>query len=985
MNKQISFNLGLSLFILVLINYLEAGALSSRKLITQYMYDTWTTKEGFPHNWIDDIVQTKDGYLWIGTSIGLVRFDGIKFTVFDKSNTKELQSKRITKLCAGTDGSLWIGTLGGGLSHLKDGRFTTYTTQDGLAHNVVSDLLEAQDKTIWIATEEGLSHLKDGRFTSYTTHNGLRNNKVSSIAQDSQGTIWIAEDGNYNSLLLLKDKGFSIYDLQGKSINGPIYATRHGKIWIPTHGELLKYENNNLHSYPIKHLKESMVRSLLFDRDGNLWLAAKGLLRFKEGKVDAFTSDDGLLDNYIYSLYEDQEGSLWIGDHSIGLGRLRDGKFIAYTTKEGLSTNYVTTVYEDYYGTLWTNAGRFNPLEDNKWKNYNPQEGLLDTSIISIAETSDRSIWLATETGRTLHRYKNGKFSEIFLQPPLKNKTIPVLYTDKEDGLWIGTTAGLGRLKNDSLTIYTKANGLSSDQIRAIVQDKENNIWIGTFDNGLNLLKDGKFITFNINSQISSQSITSLYCDKAGTVWIGTNGGGLCRYKDGKFSNYTITDGLSDDVTFTILEDDKENLWMGSEKGIYRVMKKSIDDFDLGKVKRIESVSYGTEDGMASNLVKGGTQPVACKSKDGRLWFSTMKGIIMIDPNNMTSNMVIPPVHLEGVKIDGQVVSFKERIVVPQDATELSIFYTATSLLIPPKVKFKYMLEGFDKDWVEAASTRREAHYTNLPPGNYHFKVVASNNDGIWNKVGVGLDIYKRPFFHQTYWFYILCISLIGLLGWTLYYLRMVQLRSKFSAILAERNRIAREVHDTLIQGMIGTSAQLDAISMMLFTSPLAAKQHLDQLRVMVRQSIDEARRSVWNIRHLDNEHGNLGKLLLNFAEEANKNSKINISLQTQGHYRLIDPEVEKNIVRIGQEAIINSIKHAKATHIIIALSYSQQYLRLCIRDDGCGFDIDQEYQSQNRFGILGMHERAKEIKGQLTINSSPGIGTEIILVASIT
>jgi ligand-binding sensor domain-containing protein len=983
MNKQSLFKLFLISLILILVKSLDTIALNPEKQITQYVYDSWTIKEGLPHNWIDDIVQTKDGYLWIATSIGLVRFDGVKFTIFDKSNTKELNSKHITRLCAGSDGSLWIGTLGGGVSQFKDGNFITYTIENGLVHNFVLNLFETQDKSIWISTEGGLSHLKNGNFTNYTIDNGLRHNKVWAIVQDKEGTIWIDEEGFDNSLLLFKESSFSIYDLHNRNLHGSLYAGRDGEIWIPTTVELLKYQDGKLFSYPVRELKNSVIRDIISDKDGNLWIAADGIHRFRDGKIDSFTISDGLSINDPFVLYEDQEGSIWIGHHTAGLARIKDGKFTSYTTKEGLLSNYINTTYEDRSGRLWINAGGLAELKDNEWEYHSLQKGLSDRSIITIAETADGTMWLGAETSRALYRYKDGQFSRFPLAQPLTNKIIYVLFTDKDNGLWIGTTDGLGRLKDNKLNIYTISQGLSSSNIRAIIEDKQNNVWIGTLDNGLNIINKEE-TTNSISKQLLGQSISSLYCDKEGTVWIGTNGSGLYRYRDGHFTNYRTKDGLSDDVTFTILEDDRENLWMGSEKGVYRVSKKSLDEFDAGRVKTIESISYGIEDGMVSSSVTGVNQPTACKTKDGRLWFPTIKGLVVIDPNKMMDNLVVPPVHIETAKIDGKIADLKERVVIPKEAMELSISYTATSLLIPKKVKFKYRLEGFDKDWVEAEG-RREAHYTNLPYGNYRFKVIASNNDGLWNEVGAELNIYKRPFFYQTYWFYILCILLIGLLGWTLYYLRMVQMKSRFSAILDERNRIAREIHDTLIQGMIGTSAQLDAISMMLFTSPLAAKQHLDQLRIMVRQSIDEARRSVWNIRHLDNESGNLGNLLLDFAKEAIKDREIDIDLQMQGQFRSISPELEKNIVRIGQEAIINSIKHANAAHIIIALSYSQQYLRLCIRDDGCGFDVDKERESTDHFGLLGMQERAKAIKGQLTINSSPGIGTEIILVASLT
>jgi signal transduction histidine kinase/ligand-binding sensor domain-containing protein/DNA-binding response OmpR family regulator len=740
------------------------ASLNPAKAITQYTHDVWQTPQGLPQDNIVSIVQTHDGYIWLGTELGLVRFDGVRFTVFDEGNTPEIRSNFVVALKEDHQGRLWIGTQGGGLTCLEDGKFTTYTRSDGLSNDSILALYEDREGSLWIGTDGGgLNRLKNGHFTVYRADAGLADNAVFSITGDEQDNLWI---GTHAGLNRLRKGVFTTYGAKDGLANGyvrTVLQDSQGKLWVATNGGgLSEFEGSRFKTFTTKDgLSSNEVWSLHQDHAGTLWVGTSaGLDRFKDGRFDAYTVKEGLSHDGVWAILEDREGSLWVGTDGGGLNRLKDGKFTTFAAQEGLSKDAVLPVYESQDGSLWlgTAGGGLNRLKDGKVTTYTTKNGLSNDFVFSIAGDQEGNLWVGTRAG--VDRFKNGKFQAYTTKNGLPTNIVLVTYIDRQGQLWVGARGGLSRFQDGKFVTYTQKDGLSNGFVTSIYEDHRGNLWVGTGGGGLNLFRDGKFTAYTSKQGLSSDVVMATYEDAEGSLWVGTNGGGLNRFKDGKFTAYTMRHGLFDDAIFQILEDDNGNLWMSSDRGIFRVSKKQLNDFAEGRIDRVVCATYGTSDGLKSPECNGGYQPAGWKTHDGRLCFPTMKGVAIVDPKS-NFNTARLPLAIEKVGVRGQLLDPRlARQVLPGNG-QLDFYYTALSFLSPEKIRFRYKLEGFDKDWVEAGA-RRAAYYTNLPPGHYRFQVAASNGDGVWNQQPASCEIFLAPHFYEAGWFQVLC-SLAGL------------------------------------------------------------------------------------------------------------------------------------------------------------------------------------------------------------------------------
>jgi signal transduction histidine kinase/CheY-like chemotaxis protein len=740
-------------------------ALDPQKLITQYSHDIW--QDELPQNSIQSIIQTHDGYMWFATYGGLVRFDGNRFTVFDPYNS-ELKSPLVLSLYEDSKERLWIGT-GRGLTCLKDGVFTTYTTKDGLANNSIRSFFEDSEANLWIGTDRGISRFKDGKFYNHTTDNIAV--PVRAIYQHFDGAIWIGTEtsGLYK---LNKDGNFVSYTVNELPLTKTgiftIYRDKNNNVWFGTTEGLCGLTNTGrVVIYTIKNgLSSNVIESICEDKDGNLWAGSQeGLNRLKDEKISTFTSKEGLSQDSIRSLYEDKEGSFWVGTNG-GLNRLKDGKFTNFTTKEGLANNNARTIYQDQKGNIWigTDGGGVNCLTKEKAIiNYTTKDGLCNNVVRTIYQDHLGTLWIGTANG--ISQLKDGKFTSYFIKDGLLSDVINAILEDKKGNIWIGTSSGgLSCFKDGKFFNYTIKEGLLGNTVRSLFEDIEGNLWIGT-TNGLNFLKDNIISPSPFLKDVDNRlTVFSFYQDTAGNFWIGSDQG-LYRIKEGKISNYTTKQGLFNDVVFQILEDSKNNLWMSCNKGIFQVSKKDLDDYDAGKISLINYISYGKADGMGTNQCNGATQPSAWKSREGNLWFATAKGVAKIDPQNIKLNTLVPLLKIEEVVVDGKAININQQIKLTPGTQKVDFHYTALSFLAPNKVKFKYKLVGYDKDW-EMVDTRRTAYYTNIPPGTYQFRVIACNNDGIWNEEGAFIDFQVMISPWKTwgaYFFYVL--GIVGLVS----------------------------------------------------------------------------------------------------------------------------------------------------------------------------------------------------------------------------
>ena len=504
--------------------------------------------------------------------------------------------------------------------------------------------------------------------------------------------------------------------------------------------------------------------------------------RLYEGKFTTYASSDGLGSKEVYALYADREHSLWIGTGGAGLSRLKDGEITAYGVREGLSDDVVLPIYEDHEGGLWLGtAGGLNRLKDGKLTKFTARNGLSNNFVFSITEDRQENLWIGTRKG--LDRFKNGKFVFYTTKDGLPNDLVLSTYTDREGNLWIGTPSGLTLFRDGKFKTYTSADGLSNNHVSSIAQGDDGALWIGTNGGGLNRFKDGKFNVYSTAEGLSSEVVWSIYADREGDLWIGTGGGGLSRFRNGKFTTYTVKNGLFDDNMFQILEDASGKLWMSCNKGIFSVDKKQLNDFADGKVKSLRCDTYGVADGMKNRECNGGFQPAGWKTRDGKLWFPTMKGAVVIDPSHL--KQVHPPtVVIEQILVDKNMQDPQARIEASPGKGELEFHYTALSFVAPQQVRFRYKLEGFDPAWVEAG-TRRAAFYTNIPPGQYVFRVIACSKDGVWNENGAAIEFALHPHFRQTFWFYALCTLAAFLAAVSVYWVRLQQIKARERQLVA--------------------------------------------------------------------------------------------------------------------------------------------------------------------------------------------------------
>ncbi|MCP5108959.1 MAG: PAS domain-containing protein, partial [bacterium] len=806
-------------------------ALDPKKKISQYIHHAWGFEQGLPHSSINTILQTRDGYLWLGTEEGLARFDGVRFEVFDKRRVAQMSIDSIWAFYQDREGNIWSGTSGGGLTRMDstDGTFTTYSKKHGLAHNTVCSILEDYEGSLWIGTEGGLNRLRNGTFTTYTKKQGLSDNYIQYLCEDRKGNLWIGTGwGGLNGMNLRKKDGkITKYTTkEGLSHNtvNAVHEDSGGGLWIGTDGGLNRLENGKITVYTTKDgLSSNYIHPIYEDRGGSLWIGTydAGLNRMERRENGGtplfthFTTKDGLSDDQVWSIHEDREGNLWVGTQ-VGLNQLVDGKFINYTTREGLSKNKVWCVCEGREGSMWFGCenGGLNRLKNGTFTTYTTKDGLSSNTIWSLLEDREGNLWLGSKSGG-LNRFDFHPETGTFTFNPnvpkqgLSDNSISAFYEDREGSLWLATYGwGLKRYKDGNITTFNQKQGLSGNYLCSLHQDREGNLWIGTYGSGLNRMdyKSEKITAYTTDQGLANDYVYCIYEDEAGSLWIGTHGG-LNRLKNGKFTSVTVKEGLFNDIVYTILDDDRGNFWMSCNKGIYRVGKKELNRCCDGKISTVHYMHYDDKDGMKSRECYGTTQPAGWKTRDGKLWYPTYEGVAVIEPGNTKTNPLPPPVTIETIIADNIAIhapfssaSNNGKPVFPPGIERIEIHYTGLSFSVPDRVRFKCKLEGFDKQWRDM-DTRRTAYYTKLSPRAYTFRVTACNNDGLWNDAGTSVSFYLKPYFYQTPWFYLAAAAGVLFLGFGIYRLRVRQLthrKMELERLVDERTRQLEKSYNQL-------------------------------------------------------------------------------------------------------------------------------------------------------------------------------------------
>jgi len=773
-------------------------ALDPNKTIGNYIHHTWTTRDGLPQDTIYSIVQDGQGFIWMGTGKGLARFDGLEFKIFNKSNTPAIKNDAITTLFIADDKTLWIGTYGGGITLYKNNHFFSPSSIGALPNNFIQSITEDKEKNTWIGTMGGgIIHFKDNVFASITTEHGLSGNMVSCVLVDSKGKLRI---GTANGLNCLDHGEFTIYTTADGLLDDTIktiFEDSKGNLWIgtPRGMNIIKNRANDFQKGRISSLttkdglSDNVIRCTLEDRHGSIWIATgRGLNRLTLTRgVEQFTSQDGLSDNSLECLYEDKWGNLWIGASSGGLNVLRDGKFTFYTTRDGLAGDSVKAIYEDNTGALWigTNGAGLNRYKDGKFVLYTENDGLNSNNIDSIYGDKAGNLWIGAPDG--LNRFNKNGFMSFSSKDGLANPVVRAIFCDAKGDLWIGTFGGgLNRFRNGKFAVFDRDNGLSNNFVLTINEDPKGYLWVGT-SKGLNRFKDGRFEVFTMQDGLSGDMIMDIYVDDDGVPWIATNGGGLNRFKDGRFTKFAAeTGGFSNNVIYRIIEDSRSNFWMSSNEGIFSVSRIALNRYADGKSRSFQTFHFREEDGLKTSVCSGGFQPAGWKTKDGNIWFPTLKGIVMIDlgrvtfratelPEVLEKDDKFPPVPsvsyivvvleqtvlIDKVTVDDEPVDMNNNLF-PANPKKIEFQFKLLNYTAPDRVVFKYRLIGYDNQWRDIGDGNK-AVYRDIPSGNYVFRVLGQNTYGDWMYRGDSYSFYIATPFFGSFWFYFLVTMALAL------------------------------------------------------------------------------------------------------------------------------------------------------------------------------------------------------------------------------
>lgn len=980
----------------------------------QYRLDTWTTDNGLPQNSITGITKTPDEYLWFTTNDGLVRFDGNRFKIFNKSNTPQVGTNRLLAAFADKSGRIWFQREDGGILYYEKGDFTVAANPGELPSGQPSVFFDDTAGGVILNISRHLYVFQNGRFIPFILK-GLPAD-CSLVLTDRDGGLWFS--GN-DSIYLFKDGNLKTFSLKG-FFNGTDYQVafldRQGSFWagfFTTDGNkysLLRIKDERvqqiqLPKQPVSHFAE--------DAEGNLWLSIylKGIYRIDKAAVigmevpaDAvkpIIEIDGISTPWSGYLNFDREGGLWVGTEK-GLHRIAPQTIRVFSRRDGLQEENVYPILSDKAGAVWAGIWSNNLV---KYVNGKFHIRISDETVLitSLFEDSNGRLWYGTIGN--LYYLENEKPVEFTGRAGFSKDTEFSVITETGDGaMWFGSSRGLGRYVDGLATVYDVKNGLPDNYVVALLPAREGGkLWIGT-RGGLALFENGNFRSFTVADGIASNYIRSLYEDAEGVLWIGSYDGGLTRFKDGKFTVYTMRDGLSSNGVFCILEDSHGWFWINSNQGIYRVNRHELNDFADGKIKSLNSILYNKQDGLLNIEGNGGRQPAGTKSADGRLWFPTAQGIAVVDPATVNVNPLPPPVLIEEVMIDRALVAndrfqsavaHQSEITLTPGQNNLEINYTALSFINSEQLKFKYKLDNIEADWNEVG-TRRTAYYSYLPPGEYIFRVIAANRDGIWNTEGASLKIRVYPPFYRTWWFLLFVGLSFAVLIALVFYIRVRQLKAKaarkeeFARQLIdsqelERGRIAAELHDGLSQTLVIIKNR----ALLSLSKQHDANYTLEQLREISEASteaIDEVKEIIYDLRPIQLDRLGLTGAIEDIAEKIAEINNLKLSITVANIDNLFLKQSENSIYRIVQEALNNVVKHSKATAIELIITKSLTEIKIIIRDDGEGFESDSVKGNRRKigFGLLGMSERAKLLGGQTVIESVKGAGTKVSITLSL-
>jgi signal transduction histidine kinase/ligand-binding sensor domain-containing protein len=943
----------------------------------QYRFDNWTTDNGLPQNTVRSILQTRDGYLWLTTFDGLVRFDGVRFTIFDKSNTRGLRTNRFTSLYEDKDGTLWAGTGDGGLTLYRNGVFNSYTSADGMPGGQVFGFEYDLKGELLIRIGASQFYMREGRFISAPPEYQDQDMKLYLAPSGAQWTI------SANGAKQITDGRVTQYPMNLSFAYGVWpYEDSQGNLWLGDRSGIYRLRDGQTTRYMERDglPPRAFLHPYCEDDEGGIWFATEGLARFKDGRFTIYGKSSGLGNLTINCIFKDREGTIWVGT-SGGLHRLTKQVITGYSTASGLLHREVYPILQSRNGDIWVGSIRgLSRFRDGVFKNTLLPDP--NNYVQALCEDSAGRLWIGVVDG--LLCYENGKLKN--LSRLVEGATVCTIITDHYGNVWVGSERGLFKFDGERVAAhYTTKDGLPNDDVMVIHEDRQGQLWLGTFGT-LAQFKDGQFISYAMAESVASNRIWSIYEDADGTFWIGSYDDGLSRFREGRFFKYKMEQGLFNNGVFQTLEDRHGYFWISCNRGIYRVSRQELNDFADGRISKINSVAYGKQDGMLNIECNGGRLPAGIIARDGKFWFPTQEGVAVVDTEAVYVNPQAPPVLIESVTLEHDAVDFQRGVTIEPGQRDLEISYTGLSYIKSDQIKFKYKLEGLDAEWVDAG-TRRVAYFPYLPPGSYTFRVIAANSDGVWNNEGAGINVIVRAPFWRRLWFWLLCAgAVIGIAAFAIRG-RVVQLKNKqaereaFSRRLiesqeSERKRIAAELHDSLGQNLlIVKNWALIGLNSLEEDNP--AREHLNEISETTSLALDEVREIAHNLRPYQLERFGLTVTIEHMVRQVKNSSDIEFITEIDNIDGLLSKESEINLYRVVQECVNNILKHSAATSAWLLIKRTASGAEITCRDNGQGFDPETSLRKGGT-GLIGMAERVRMLGGRYTMETAPGKGATV-------
>jgi signal transduction histidine kinase/ligand-binding sensor domain-containing protein len=952
-----------------------AHALDPRRAITQYALMKWGAGRAAPAG-VNAIVQTPDRYLWLASSAGLMRFDGSGFVVYDAENTSGFGEGGVTHLVAGDDGTLFYGTRSGHVGRMNDGHFATIDHDGGAG--LLSAMVHARDGGLWFALfGKGAFHWS-GRGAAQ--RDGPPTPIPLTFAEDPHGTIWFGTEHSG-----LRTSGGVIPSTPiPRRLGQPdaiqvLHWDHQGRLWMGTPSGLFVVENGQLRRFGREAgLSHENITALLDDTDGNLWVGTSGGLnrRAASGRWSALTSVDGLNDDEVRTLFEDDERNLWIGTAS-GLNSLSDTRFFTYGRAEGLTNPRVSAVAPGASGTTWiggTEAGLYRLRNGQLARVALPNAPGL-RNVLSLHEARDGTLWV--RANNRLFSLKNGHTAEY--RSDVEGSWITAISEDAQGPLFYVKGVGLTRLASGRFVPYVPIRDL--DYVHQILPAHDGTLWIAG-SRGLAHVAGATIQRYGTAEGLRAPRVRWISEEKDGSLWLATEGG-LGQWKNGRIRVLTDAQGLRENYLSLVLPDDA-HLWVTSSAGVTRLQKAEVEralDDPRARVTRIE---FNTADGLRTVEMPLTNNP-GFRGDDGRLWFATARGVSVVDPHDVWTDDAAPLAVIQHITVDGRATEL-ERARVASDLRygpgpgHVRIDFTALRYRSASGIHLRYRLEGLEPEWIDAEA-RRSVSYGNLAPGVYTFRVEASNADGVWNRTPAALSFAIEAPFRRTKTFYAVVVLLASVLLAAAHMIRVGQMNARFREVMEERTRIARELHDTIAQGLAGTTLQLQAASSVLPDRPGVAQTIIDQAQQMVRSTLEEARRSIWVLRaQTSMGPDGLESALAQSLGQLTEPTRLVPQIQIEGEPRPLPPEVERNLLRVAHEAVTNAVRHSGAKSLAVQVAFASDGVHLRVRDDGRGFDPAPWLGRQrgDHFGLVGMSERIRGAGGEFHVTSREGEGTEI-------